>query len=69
MKTPTMQDTFFMNVGAVIVVPWENLPSPRPLKGAAFGNAHKFFIAEPLEEGLQIKCVTKEAVLQWEAQQ
>jgi hypothetical protein len=65
----TMQDVHKLKVGESMVIPWSNLPSPRPEKGAAFGNGEQCFIAEPKEDGLEIRGVTQAEVLEWKAKQ
>lgn len=65
----TMEDIKLLHIGQTIVVPWENLPSPRPEKGAAFGGQGKNFIAEPKEEGLEVRCVHLKEALEWKNKQ
>lgn len=65
MKTKTMEDIGSLSIGQSIVIPWENLPSPRPEKGAAFGNAFLFYIAEPKTEGLEVRRVHKQEAMKY----
>ena len=64
-----MQDVHKLKVGESMVIPWSNLPSPRPVKGAAFGNGEQYFLAAPKDEGLEVRAVTKEEALDWKNQQ
>lgn len=63
MKTKTIEDVGSLEIGQSMVIPWENLPSPRPQKGAVFGNAFLFYIAEPKAEGLEVRRVEKSEAL------
>jgi hypothetical protein len=64
----TMEDVIHLKVGESMVIPWTNLPSPRPEKGACFGNQVQFYIAEPKDDGLEVRRVQKAEAMEYRKQ-